>query len=64
MRVSVDADHCQGHTMCKMAAPAVFQLDDVDGHAYVPVDEVPMEQQERVRQAVASCPERAISLEA
>ncbi|MGK8507534.1 ferredoxin [Nocardia asiatica] len=62
MKVRVDPDRCQGHTLCAIHAPAAFELSDVDGHATAVDGEVPAEQQEQVREAVRSCPERAISL--
>ena len=43
-RASSNAELCQGHTLCNMAAPDVFQLRDEDGHAYVVVDELTPEQ--------------------
>ncbi|MFD4459093.1 ferredoxin [Nocardia sp. NPDC058480] len=62
MKVQVDAQRCQGHTLCAMIAPQAFELSDIDGHS-APVDEqVPADQQEQVREAAHSCPERAISL--
>jgi ferredoxin len=62
MRVRVDANVCQGHTLCALAAPAVFLLNDVDGHAYVPQEELPAELEPLVVRAVAGCPERAIAV--
>lgn len=63
MKVSVDGQRCQGHTLCSMIAPDSFELDDVDGHAS-PVNElVPDDQQDRVREAAHSCPEQAIVIE-
>ncbi|MEU5762132.1 MULTISPECIES: ferredoxin [Nocardia] len=62
MKVRVDPDRCQGHTLCSINAPAAFELSDVDGHATAIAGEVPADQQEQVREAVRSCPERAISL--
>lgn len=63
MRVRVDPDVCQGHTLCSLAAPQVFLLGEEDGHAYVPDEQVPPELEEAVRKAVATCPEGAISVE-
>ena len=63
MRVKVDPDRCQGHTLCAMAAPDVFVLSDFDGHSSVCVDVVPAELEEAVRGAVNTCPERAIEIE-
>lgn len=63
MLVRIDPDVCQGHTLCAMAAPDIFHLDDEDGHAYVVSSDVPPEQEELVRKAVATCPEGAISID-
>ena len=63
MKVSVDGQRCQGHTLCSMIAPDSFVLDDVDGHAS-PVNEVvPEDQQDQVAEAAHSCPEQAIVIE-
>ncbi|MGW1028970.1 ferredoxin [Streptomyces sp. NPDC002577] len=62
MKVRVDPERCQGHTLCAMIAPKVFQLDDVDGHSSPVSEDVPGDQEELVAEAVRSCPERAISL--
>jgi ferredoxin len=62
VKVHVDQERCQGHTLCSMIAPIVFELSEIDGHAS-PVDEnVALDQEDQVREAVHSCPERAISL--
>ena len=61
MKVRVDSERCQGHTLCNMIAPKVFQLDDIDGHAWVEDENVPEDQQDEVNEAVMSCPERAIT---
>lgn len=63
MRVRVDPDVCQGHTLCTLAAPEVFLLREEDGHAYVPTEEVDPEREEAVRRAAAGCPEGAITVE-
>jgi ferredoxin len=63
MKVFVDAQRCQGHTLCAMIAPDSFELNDIDGTSS-PVNEiVPADQQDAVREAVQSCPEQAISIE-
>jgi len=62
VKVRVDPERCQGHTLCAMIAPDVFQLDDVDGHSTAIIDgDIPAELQDKVREAVRSCPEQAIS---
>lgn len=62
MRVSVDLDVCQGHGVCHMTAPDVFELDETDGHAIVQVDPVPAELEGDAQLAADSCPERAITV--
>ncbi|GAA2121531.1 MULTISPECIES: ferredoxin [Actinomadura] len=62
MKVKVDLERCQGHTLCAMRAPDVFELDDVDGHSSPVSEEVPADQEAKVLEAVRSCPERAISV--
>ena len=62
MKVQVDSERCQGHTLCAMKAPEVFELDDVDGHSSVIDENVPAGLEQKVTAAVRSCPERAISV--
>ena len=62
MRVVVDRQVCQGHTLCNMTAPDVFGLSDEDGHAEVLVDPLPESAVEVAQRAAAACPERAIAL--
>ena len=62
MKVRVDPERCQGHTLCAMRAPDTFELSEIDGHSSVVEEEVPADQEGAVREAVLSCPERAISL--
>ena len=63
MRVHIDPDVCQGHTLCHLAAPDIFLLREEDGHSYVASPEVRPEQEQVVRKAVATCPEGAITIE-
>ncbi|EME67312.1 hypothetical protein G352_00467 [Rhodococcus ruber BKS 20-38] len=60
MKVQVDQNLCQGHTICSMVAPEVFHLKDEDGHAYAIEGDVPTEFEAAAHEAVFSCPERAI----
>jgi len=63
MKVFVDSERCQGHTLCAMIAPDSFVLSDIDGTSS-PVNEVVSPDQEGVvREAAQSCPEQAISIE-
>jgi ferredoxin len=63
MKVSVDSQRCQGHTLCAMIAPDSFQLSDIDGTSSPVTDVVPADQEDAVREAAQSCPEQAISVE-
>lgn len=63
MKVWVDRDRCQGHTLCAMIAPDSFELDDVDGHSSAVNEIVPADQEDAVREAAQSCPEQAIIIE-
>jgi ferredoxin len=60
VKVRVDPERCQGHTLCAMRAPDIFELDEFDGHSSVVKEEVPDDQQDEAVEAVRSCPERAI----
>ncbi|BDX31129.1 ferredoxin [Mycobacterium antarcticum] len=63
MKVSVDGQRCQGHTLCAMIAPDSFELDDVDGHASPVTELVPADREAQVAEAAQSCPEQAIVIE-
>jgi ferredoxin len=63
MKVRVDSDRCQGHTLCSMIAPESFELDDIEGHASAVSEDVPAEQEDAVREAAHSCPEQAIFID-
>jgi ferredoxin len=63
VKVWVDPERCQGHTLCAMIAPEAFELDDIDGHSSAVFDEVPADHEERVREAARSCPECAIFID-
>ncbi|HLS76591.1 MAG TPA: ferredoxin [Nocardia sp.] len=62
MKVRVDPQRCQGHTLCAINAPDAFELSDIDGHATPASEDVAPGQEEKVREAARSCPERAITL--
>jgi ferredoxin len=62
MKVRVDPNICQGHTLCAMTAPNLFVLSDEDGHASAVTEDVPAGQEELAREAARSCPEQAIVL--
>jgi len=62
VKVKVNPELCQGHTLCAMAAPDVFELSDIDGHATAIDGDVPTDLEEGVHEAVRSCPEQAITI--
>ncbi|MET8651164.1 MULTISPECIES: ferredoxin [Nocardia] len=59
MKVSIDDERCRGHGICMVLCDEVFAIND-DGYAEVLVDEIPAEHEDKVREAVQNCPERAI----
>lgn len=60
MKVHVDKDRCQGHTLCAMIAPDMFELSEIDGSSSAVTEVVPADQESVVREAAQSCPEQAI----
>ena len=63
MKVHVDPQRCQGHTLCAMIAPDRFTLSDLDGTSSAVCDAVRPDQEELVQEAARSCPEQAIVIE-
>ncbi len=63
MRVRVDANKCQGHTLCHRVAPELFGLREEDVHSEVILSEVPKGLEEKARKAMLGCPEQAIAIE-
>jgi ferredoxin len=61
VRVGIDLGKCCGHARCSAIDDQIFQLDD-SGYALRADIDVPPGAEEKARLAVASCPERAISL--
>lgn len=64
MRIRVDLNRCEGHTLCAIAAPTLVRLRDEDGRA-VAVDR-DLDEAETVlaQRAASNCPEQAISVTA
>lgn len=62
MKVWVDPERCQGHTLCAMIAPDSFELSDIDGSSSAVNEVVPADQEGKVREAAHSCPEQAIMI--
>lgn len=67
MRLTADLDLCQGHGMCQEEAPEVFRVVESDdgsyGHVEILVAEPDASLHERVKEAVAFCPNRALKFE-
>jgi ferredoxin len=63
VKVRVDPERCQGHTLCAMIAPQMFQLSDIDGTSSAVSEVVPPDQEDLAREAAQSCPEQAILVE-
>jgi len=62
VKVHVDPEKCQGHTLCAMRARRLFELSEIDGHSSALAGEVPADLEPDALEAARSCPEQAISL--
>jgi ferredoxin len=60
MKVSIDADRCQGHGRCYDIAPALFTEDDEGYGQVVAAGAVAPGQEAPARLAEANCPEHAV----
>ncbi len=60
-RIEVDADLCQGHAMCELEAPDVFNVPK-RGTVEIIDPEPPDEMRDDVERAVEMCPTQAISI--
>jgi ferredoxin len=61
MKIVVDRDECEANAVCMGILPDVFEVDDDDN--LILHEEYPREDQlDPVRQAVDSCPKRALAL--
>lgn len=57
----IERGRCQGHGICAAVAPDIFDLDD-DGKAITLVNYVEADERADLDEAVAMCPEKAISV--
>jgi ferredoxin len=64
VRVHVDPNKCQGHTLCAMVASALFELGEQDGHSHAVERDLTEDEVELARRAASNCPEEAIFLSA
>ncbi|GAB3671697.1 ferredoxin [Saccharopolyspora sp. ID03-671] len=60
MRINIDFDRCEGHGMCALVAPSVFEIDENGNTQFVA--EPPDSEQENVLEAVRACPAAAIKI--
>lgn len=63
MKIRVEPERCQGHGLCRLAAPEVFGQDEQEGHVVILQPEVPPELEAAARAGVDGCPERALRIE-
>ena len=61
MRVEADLDLCQGHAMCELEAPDVFEVPH-KGKVRVLDAEPPEDARREVASAVRYCPTQALKL--
>jgi ferredoxin len=66
MKVTVDTDLCQGHSVCLHECPEVFSVVEQEGSYAVVnllLEEPPEALREKVMNAARYCPNRVISVE-
>ena len=66
MRIKVDLDLCQGHSVCMEECPEVFDVRDQAGsypQVVVLMEKPPEALREKVMNAVRGCPNRVIRVE-
>lgn len=63
MRVSIDAERCQGHGRCFSLAPDLFEFDELGSGVVRGDGTLNDETLQLARLAQANCPEHAISME-
>jgi ferredoxin len=61
LKLVVDHDECEANAVCVGILPEVFEVDD-DDNLHLHVDYPSDDQLDKVREAVDSCPKRALAL--
>lgn len=61
MKIEVNKNACTGHARCFIAAPEVFDIDDL-GYNQRGSGDIAPEFEEVARKGAAACPERAIEI--
>jgi ferredoxin len=59
--VKVDPDRCQGHGLCSVVAPEIYELDD-EGYCAIGQVELPADQLSQATLGAKNCPEMAITV--
>ncbi|CDO31189.1 ferredoxin [Mycolicibacterium porcinum] len=62
MKLRLEQSKCVGHAQCYAVDPDLFPIDD-SGYSILEPTEVSAEDEQRVRDGVAACPELALVLE-
>lgn len=62
MRVTVDAEKCQGHNRCFALAPELFDVDEYGTAVVIGDGTVSPDLADKARLAAANCPEFAITV--
>lgn len=62
MKVTIDADKCQGHGRCFSLAPSLFDSDDLGQGVVIGDGTVPPDLEDAARLAEQNCPEYAIEI--
>ena len=63
MKVVVDRDLCQGHAMCTLEDPAVFEVGPKDEQVRLLLEHPDETHRAAVENAVRYCPNAALSIE-
>jgi ferredoxin len=61
MKVIVHKEKCQGHAVCILRGPDVFEVND-EGYNVMDAFDVPLGLEQQARKGVAACPELAIEI--
>lgn len=62
MRITADRERCIGAGMCALIAPEIFDQDDDDGRVRL-LDSNPQRNLAAVREALDTCPSRALEID-
>jgi ferredoxin len=63
MRVTINLELCEGHGMCMMAAPEIFDVPDGAEKVLLLQGEPPEALRAEAEEAAETCPVRAISVD-